>query len=75
MMGLMRTVEISEEPIRLGQFLKLAQLAEDGAHAKGLIEDGEVHVNGAVEVRRGAQLRHGDVVVVEGDEVRISVRA
>jgi ribosome-associated protein len=74
MMWLMRTVEISEEPIRLGQFLKLAQLAEDGGHAKELIEDGEVHVNGAVEVRRGAQLRGGDVVVVNGDEVRISVR-
>jgi ribosome-associated protein len=71
---LMRTVEISEEPIRLGQFLKLAQLAEDGGHAKELIEDGEVHVNGGVEVRRGAQLREGDIVVVGSDEVRISVR-
>ena len=70
----MRTVEISEEPIRLGQFLKLAQLADDGGRAKELIEDGEVHVNGSVELRRGAQLREGDVVVVQGDEVRISVR-
>lgn len=70
----MRTVEISEEPIRLGQFLKLAQLAEDGGHAKELVEDGEVHVNGSVELRRGAQLRDGDVVVVEGEEVRVSIR-
>ncbi len=71
----MRTVEISEEPIRLGQFLKLAALAEDGAHAKELIEDGEVHVNGSVELRRGAQLRGGDVVAVNSEEVRISVRS
>jgi len=70
----MRTVEISEEPIRLGQFLKLAALAEDGGHAKELIEDGEVHVNGAVELRRGAQLRDGDVVVVAPRKRRISVR-
>ena len=71
----MRTVEIREEPIRLGQFLKLAALAEDGAHAKELIEDGEVHVNGRVENRRGAQLRAGDVVVVGDDEVSVFVRS
>ena len=69
----MRTVEISEEPIRLGQFLKLAALAEDGAHAKELIEDGEVHVNGEVELRRGKQLTAGDVVIVGDDEVTVSV--
>lgn len=70
----MRTVEISEEPIRLGQFLKLANLAEDGVHAKELIEDGEVHVNGRVENRRGAQLRVGDIVVVGDEEVGIALR-
>ena len=71
----MRTVEIREEPIRLGQFLKLAGLAEDGVHAKELIEDGEVHVNGRVENRRGAQLHAGDVVVVGAEEVSVSVRS
>ncbi|TWP50972.1 RNA-binding S4 domain-containing protein [Lentzea tibetensis] len=70
----MRAVEISEEPIRLGQFLKLAGLVEDGVHAKELIEDGEVHVNGRVENRRGAQLRVGDVIVVGDQEVSVSIR-
>jgi ribosome-associated protein len=60
-------VEISAEPIRLGQFLKLAGMAEDGGQAKGLLEDGEVTVNGRPETRRGAQLRAGDVVAV-GDQ-------
>lgn len=57
-------VPLSGEPIRLGQFLKLAGFAEDGSHAKELLEAEEVLVNGRPETRRGAQLRAGDVVAV-----------
>lgn len=64
-----QSVSISDESIRLGQFLKLADLAEDGGHARSLLEDGLVTVNGRPESRRGAQLRGGDVVAV-GDEKR-----
>ena len=60
-------VPIAEVPIRLGQFLKLAGLAEHGGHAKALLEADEVQVNGRPESRRGAQLRAGDVVAV-GDQ-------
>jgi ribosome-associated protein len=56
---------ISDESIRLGQFLKLAGLAESGAHARELLDDGVVSVNGEAEFRRGRQLRRGDVVVVD----------
>jgi ribosome-associated protein len=66
-----RDVEIADDMIRLGQFLKLSGLAEDGSHAKALIEGGEVMVNGRHEVRRGAQLRGGDVVAVGGEAVRL----
>jgi ribosome-associated protein len=59
-------VPLAAEPIRLGQFLKLAGLAEDGGHARELIEAAEVQVNGRVETRRGAQLRAGDVVAGQG---------
>ncbi len=68
-----RDVEIREEMIRLGQFLKLADLVDAGADAKPLIADGSVEVNGEVETRRGRQLRDGDVVVIEGaGPVRVS---
>lgn len=50
--------------IRLGQFLKLASLAEDGAQARGLVQGGDVRVNGATEVRRGRRLSPGDLVEV-----------
>ncbi len=54
-----------DEPIRLGQFLKLVSLAESGGHARALLEDGAVTVNGEPETRRGRQLRPGDVVEVD----------
>ncbi|WP_413450508.1 RNA-binding S4 domain-containing protein [Georgenia phoenicis] len=50
--------------IRLGQFLKLASLAESGAHARELIAEGEVSVDGVVETRRGRQLAPGARVEV-----------
>ena len=59
------TVPINDDVIRLGQFLKLAGLADSGAHARELLEDGAVTVNGQDEARRGRQLRRGDVVVVD----------
>jgi ribosome-associated protein len=60
------TVPIRDDSIRLGQFLKLANLIDSGAEAKMVIADGEVMVNGEVELRRGRQLRDGDVVTVGG---------
>ncbi|CAL8897092.1 hypothetical protein KVA01_18700 [Kocuria varians] len=60
---------IRDDMIRLGQALKLANLAEDGHDAKTLVSEGRVLVNGAVETRRGAQLHPGDTVGVEGSEL------
>ncbi|CAM5516175.1 RNA-binding S4 domain protein OS=Tsukamurella paurometabola (strain ATCC 8368 / DSM / CCUG 35730/ CIP 100753 / JCM 10117 / KCTC 9821 / NBRC 16120 / NCIMB 702349 / NCTC 13040) OX=521096 GN=Tpau_0112 PE=4 SV=1 [Tsukamurella paurometabola] len=65
-------VEISDEVIRLGQFLKLAGLIDSGAEAKGVIADGEVSVNGEVDTRRGRQLAVGDVVEVFGRSARVA---
>ncbi|MEU5841170.1 RNA-binding S4 domain-containing protein [Rhodococcus sp. NPDC047139] len=65
-------VPIRDESIRLGQFLKLASLIESGAEAKELIADGLVSVNGEVEVRRGRQLKVGDVVELAGASARVA---
>jgi ribosome-associated protein len=58
-------VPISDDSIRLGQFLKLAGLADSGADARTLLDEGVVRVNGEPEQRRGRQLRKGDVVEVD----------
>jgi ribosome-associated protein len=62
------TVPIRDNSIRLGQFLKLANLIESGAEAKEVIADGLVSVNGETETRRGRQLVTGDVVEIGGTE-------
>ena len=48
--------------IRLDQFLQLCGAADSGGHAKYLIQNGEVLVNGDVETRRRRKLTNGDVV-------------
>ena len=70
----MDDVPIRDESIRLGQFLKLANLVESGADAKPVVQDGLVIVNGEVETRRGRQLAPGDVVTLGGLSARV-VRA
>jgi len=67
-------VPIRDESIRLGQFLKLADLVELGSDAKELISGGEVFVNGEPETRRGRQLRVGDVVKYDGRSARVAHR-
>ncbi|CAN5196421.1 MAG: RNA-binding S4 domain-containing protein [Nocardioides sp.] len=57
-----RSVGIDGDSIRLGQFLKLADMVDSGSDAKPAILAGEVTVNGEVERRRGRQLAKGDVV-------------
>jgi ribosome-associated protein len=69
--GGMREIATSDGSIRLGQFLKLANVAESGADARSLLEDGRVQVNGEAEDRRGRQLVRGDVVTVGGTELRV----
>ena len=62
-----RDVPIRDDTIRLGQFLKLADLIDNGAEVKPLMIQGEVAGNGEVETRRGRPLAKGDVVTL-GDE-------
>ena len=65
-------VHIRDESIRLGQFLKLANLVDTGADAKPVLADGAVSVNGEVETRRGRQLVSGDVVTLAGQSARVA---
>jgi ribosome-associated protein len=70
----MREVDVRDDGIRLGQFLKLAGLADTGADARVLLDLGEVEVNGEAESRRGRQLRPGDVISVGEEQVRVSLQ-
>lgn len=64
-------VPIREASIRLGQFLKLADLIDNGGDAKELMVQGLVRVNGDVETRRGRRLVAGDLVEFAGRAARV----
>ena len=54
--------------IRLDQFLKWANVVSTGGHAKIIITAGDVQVNNTIEVKRGRNLKNGDLVQV-GDMI------
>lgn len=57
--------------IRLGAFLKLTDVPQSGGHAKLLIQEGAVRVDGEVERRRGRQLHGGELVEFEGERFQV----
>lgn len=61
------------EYIELIKLLKLLRFAESGGHAKIMVEDGEVKLNGEVEYRKRAKLRPGDVVETSGKQIAIEL--
>ena len=58
-------IKISTAFIKLDQFLKFCGLAETGGHAKEIILEGAVSVNGEICMQRGKKLDPGEVVTVE----------
>ena len=68
----METIKLKDDFIKLGQALKAANLVEDGVEAKYFIQDGLVSVNGEIDTRRGRKLYDGDIVLFEGQEIKIT---
>ncbi len=59
------------EYIELIKLLKLLHIAQSGGHAKIMVEEGDVKLNGEVEYRKRAKLRVGDVVESSGKKISI----
>ena len=59
--------KIKGEFIELIQLLKVLGIAETGGHAKQIVEEGSVKLNGETEYRKRAKLRPGDKVEVNGE--------
>lgn len=64
---------ITTEFIRLDALLKLCAFAESGGHAKVMIQNGQVSVNGEVCTMRGKKIRPNDTVTVDGKSVTVTV--
>lgn len=57
--------ELKGEYIRLDDLLKNVGVVNTGGHAKIIIQDGEVKVNGEICTMRGKKLRSGDTAEFE----------
>ena len=60
-----KIVTIKEEFIKLDSLLKYVGIASTGGHAKMLILDGNIKVNGEICLQRGKKIRSGDKVETE----------
>lgn len=65
----MEKIKIKEDFIKLDSLLKFADMAATGGHAKILIQNGEVEVNGEICTMRGKKIRKGDTVKTEEKEI------
>ncbi|MBR3781009.1 MAG: RNA-binding S4 domain-containing protein [Clostridia bacterium] len=57
--------KIDTDFIRLDAFLKMCDAVQTGGHAKIVIQEGEVRVNGEICTQRGKKLRSGDKAELE----------
>ncbi|MGN1149830.1 MAG: RNA-binding S4 domain-containing protein [Sutterella sp.] len=62
-----RDFQIRGELITLDALLKAVGIAESGAQAKAMIADGQVRVDGTVELRKTRKLRGGEIVETSGE--------
>jgi ribosome-associated protein len=67
----MEAIQISDDYIKLGQAMKLANMVSSGIEAKIVIQEGEVLVNGEVDTRRGRKLYPQDVFEYQGKKVTV----
>lgn len=67
----MEIIKLREDHIKLGQALKAAGLVGSGVEAKMIILEGDVTVNGRVELQRGKKLVDGDIVAFNGETIKI----
>lgn len=67
----MQEFQLKTEYIELLKLLKRLGFAETGGHAKILVEEGEISLNGQPEFRKRAKLRDGDEVEIMGEKINI----
>ena len=59
------------EFVELCNLLKLTSLCSSGGIAKLMIADGQVSVDGQVELRKRCKIRSGQVVAFEGNKIQV----
>ena len=63
--------ELEDDFIELFKLLKVTGVAESGAHAKMLIEEGQVKRNGEVELRKRTKIVSGERIEVGSEVIEV----
>lgn len=61
----------TDEFVELIKLLKFVQIGQTGGHAKMIVEDGLIMVNGEQEFRKRRKLRSGDIVEYENIKIKV----
>lgn len=65
--------ELEGDYVELNQLLKLTGVCDSGGAGKQIVAQGDVMVDGVVELRKTCKVRAGQIV--ELDDIRITVQA
>ena len=60
-----------QEFIQLNNLLQVKQVAQTGGHAKILIRNEEVKVNGEIETQVRKKIKSGDIVEIESVKIEV----
>jgi len=66
------TLTDNQEHIPLINLLQVLNIAQSGGHAKILVREGEVMVNGVVELQMRKKIRSTDKIELEGVQIDIA---
>ena len=71
----MREIEVLKEPLELYKILKFEGMVSSGGEAKSVISEGQVLVNGKVEIRKRKQIASGDIVEFGENKFHIRLKS
>ena len=63
--------QLEHEFVELNQLLKLVGLCDSGGAGKALVADGQVRVDGVVELRKTCKIRAGQRVQCLGTTIKV----
>ncbi len=69
----MNKILINREPVELYKLLKFEGLVATGGEAKMVIDEGLVHVNGQLEMRKRRKMLSGDVFEFNGESFELEL--
>ena len=67
----MREVIVTKEPVELYKILKFEGMASSVGEAKAVISEGQVRVNGLMEIQKRKKIVSGDTIEFGTEKVRV----